>query len=154
MYRNGDLEIDNTGGPATSVLQGTVYITGNLVFRQPGANKAYTIDLNNQTIYVEGNITFPALRVSIAGSGCIIAVGDVDFKPGIGSNPGDFVFLMSVEGTITFNPGGDFYGSVAGNVDINLQPGTSLIWQDSAGTGFNFPLEGAQTLVIRTWEID
>ncbi|MEA1872661.1 MAG: hypothetical protein U9M91_04645, partial [Chloroflexota bacterium] len=44
-YREGSLAVDNTGDEATLVLEGTVYVTGDLAFQQSGSHN-YTINLN------------------------------------------------------------------------------------------------------------
>ena len=154
LYRDGDLNIKNTGSQTTAWLGGTVYVTGDLVFEQPGGPQAYTIDLNGQTIYVEGSITFPAQRCTISGSGCIIAVGDIDFQPSISSDEDDFVFVMSLEGEVRFNPQGDFYGAVAGTIKVDLQPNCNLEWKKYPD-GLNFLGEDDSKLrwEIRTWQI-
>ena len=72
------------------------------------------------------------------------------------TDPDDFIFVMSVTGTVNFQPQGDFYGSVAGDVNINLQPGSSLFW-NGAPPPLKYP--GAEPSdrnviqAIRTWEI-
>ena len=150
-----DLTIFNGCGNPTVALNGTVYVTGDLTFPEPGGATAYTIDLNGQTIFVEGNIDFPPHNVNISGSGCIIAIGDILFQPGMESNPDDFVFVMSIEGTIDFKPsGGTFYGSIAGDVNVDLK-NASLYWQPlGEGKELNFPIEGYQAMKILTWEIN
>ena len=67
----------------------------------------------------------------------------------------DPIFVMSVEGTTRVQPNGDFYGSIAGSVEIELQPGTSINypgggWYDD----LNF-LIGVKKLVysIDSWEV-
>lgn len=156
LYRDGDLNIKNTGGQVTAELGGTVYVTGNLIFEQPGGAKAYTIDLNGHTIYVEGSITFPALRCTISDSGSIFAVGDVTFQPSILSDEDDFIFVMSLEGKVWFSPQGDLYGSVAGTTNIDLQPGSTLEWRELPD-GLNVPgIPGSDRNVISAilnWEI-
>jgi hypothetical protein len=145
LYRDGDLSIDNTAGyPITLTLEGTIYVKGDLDFEQPGGSSAYTIDLNGQTIYVEkvtptkGDIFFAPQHVSITGSGCIIADGFVNFQPGVDSSPDDFVFVMSVTDYVWMKPQGDFYGSVAGNAYVDLQPGNTLTWTKPPAA-LNFP---------------
>jgi len=65
---------------------------------------------------------------------------------------------MSVTGTIIFNPGApstDFYGSLAGNVDVTLQPGKILIWTSPVPT-LNVPWHYSDRNIISeiiTWEI-
>jgi hypothetical protein len=158
-YREGSLTVDNTGDPATLDLEGTVYITDNLEFQQSGTSKNYTVDLNQQTIFAEGNIYFPSNVVSISGPGCIIAVGDIDFHPSIVGD--DFVLVLSIEGEVTFQPSGNFIGCVAGNVNVQLQPGNTINWVSPEGKGLNVPwgVGGNETpvvtgLSILSWQIE
>jgi len=165
-YRNGDLSIDNTGDPATLVLEGTVYVRGNLEFEQSGTSKNYTIDLNGETIFVEGSITFPSAggqdpKVSISGSGCIIAVGDINFQPSITGSKDDFVLVFSITGEVNFQPSGDFTGCIAGDAHVQLQPGCTINWINPEGKDLNVPwgagdnnkLPPVTGLKILSWEI-
>ena len=138
-YRSGDLAIDNTGDEATLVLEDTVYVTGDLEFQQSGSHN-YTVNLNGQTIFVEGEIVFPSQHVTISGSGCIIAVGNIDFQPSVASGEDDFVLVMSMEGVVEFNPGSDFTGCIAGNVHVQLHPGITANWISPEGKGLDFPM--------------
>jgi hypothetical protein len=147
--RNGDLHITGRGG--TLKLTGTIYVTGSLYCDQSG--QGYTIDLNDQTIFVGGLADFPANHVTIKGSGCIIACQNVNFQPGIMSNSNDFVFVLSIAGNVNFQPNGNFYGSVAGNVEVNLQPGNTLTWHSLGETSLNFPIDqysGVTTVTAAT----
>ena len=165
FYREGPLDIDNNGGPLTLRLDGTIYVAGDLDFPQPGGPDAYTIDLNSQCIFAEGSISFPSNHsVTLKGSGCIIARQNIDFWPTMNAAEGDYVLVMSLdEGyQVNFQPMGDFYGSLAGEALVNLQPDSSLIKTTPPGT-LNFPGIGvggssggpASTLfTIETWEID
>jgi len=137
-YRDGSLSIDNRVAPATLKLMGTIYVKGNLEFLQPGASYPYTIDLNGNTIYCEGDITLASHRISVIGEGAIIAVGDLDFQPDLSSGPDHHIFLMSVTGTVRLQPNGSFYGSVAGDVEVTLQPGSFLDGRGGGG-GWHFP---------------
>jgi hypothetical protein len=138
-YRNGDLKIRNTDiDTHAAILDGTVYVTGNLDFEQPGEPMAYTLDLNWQTIFVEGELYFAPGNITLTGSGCIIAIGDINFQPNLASNPGDFIFVCSLEGTVNFNPSGDYTGSVAGQEVVGMQPGSSITWRPPPG-GLNLP---------------
>jgi len=156
-YREGSLAVDNTGDPATLVLEGNIYVTGDLDFQQPGSSD-YTLDLNGHTIFAEGSINFPSNAVSISGSGCIIAVGDVNFQPSIAGD--DFVLVMSITGTVNFQPSGDFTGCIAGNADVNLQPGCTINWISPEGKGLDFPmgvgddeLPPINELRVQSWEV-
>ena len=80
--------------------------------------------------------------------------GIIDFSPNIDSNPDNFLFIMSVEGTVQFNPGSDFYGSIAGNIEVTLQPGVDLTWEDPSGEDLDFPTGSVDMLDINTWEIN
>jgi hypothetical protein len=158
-YRDGDLIVDNTGDPDTLVLEGTVYVAGDLEFWQSGTSHNYIVDLNGHTIFADGSIDFPSNVVGISGPGCIIAVGDILFQPSIVGD--DFVLVMSIEGIVNFQPSGDFTGCIAGNVDVNLQPGNTISWISPEGKGLDFPM-GSETgdklppidiMNIESWEI-
>jgi len=147
LYRDGDLTISTSSNGSTGVIQGTIYVTGNLNFPQSG-NKNYTIDLNGQTIYVQGAIDFPSYRCSVKGPGAIIALGDINFQPGISSN--GFTFIMSVAGEVTVNPSGTLYGSVAGGTILGVQP--DWVIADNSNPDLNLP-EQNSVAVIETWKI-
>ena len=116
-HTNGDLKIKGNG---VAQLNGTLYVQGSLTL-QPGT----TIKLNSETIYADVDITIPS-NTNLYGPGCVIAAGDVKFQPHLGTGEEAFILVMSVEGTIQFQPGNDFYGSLAGNVEVTLQPGCTL----------------------------
>ena len=134
LYRNGDLEIRSTQNDSLLTLNGTIYVKGNL---STANNKTFTLDLNENVIFVEGSIDMNT-KCTITGSGAIIAIGDINFAPNIESGEGDFLFVMSVEGTTTFQPNGDYSGSVAGNLEVQLQPGVTVTHIDPPDE-FNFP---------------
>jgi hypothetical protein len=157
-YRDGDLVVDNTGEPDTLVLEGTVYVAGDLKFRQSGTSHNYIVDLNGHTIFAEGSIDFPSNVVKISGPGCIIAVGDINFQPSIAGN--DFVLVLSITGIVEFHPSGDFTGCVAGNVNVDLLPNSEIYWISPEGKGLDFPgadgggeLPPMTELCIWSWEI-
>ena len=171
LYRDGTLNITNTGTADLTVqLTGTVYITGDTLIGT--TNKAFTLDLNGQTIFVEsasgaapeddpcnpGNDY--ALKIgtkcTLAGSGCIIAVGNIEFKPNMDSSPDDYIFVLSVSGKTYMQPNGDFYGTLAGNAEIYIQNGQAH-WVDSSVVegGINFPTlaEVDRIYNIASWEV-
>ena len=157
LYYVGDgqhpLRILSTGDYAMAVLTGTIYVVGPLNI---GGQKEFTLDLNGQTIYVEGTINIGG-KCTITGSGCIIAEGDpqdevsIFFEPKIESNPADFLFIMSIEGTSKINPGGSIYGAVAGYAEVTLQPDCKLTLTEPPEDGLNFPEE--EPMRILTWRI-
>ena len=158
---NGTLDIKNSSNaPATLTLTGTIYITGDTLIKP---NKEMTLDLNGQTIFVASNSSDPqkALwiggKCTIIGPGCIIAVGDVYFEPNIPVGMTDPIFIMSVSGETTLQPGGDFYGAIAGSVEVDLQPGTSLNYPEAGFEDLiNFPgfVEPKQLVYsIYSWEV-
>ena len=160
FYRDGELEIKAGTADVTLTLTGTVYVSGDTLIGSTGQD--FTLDLNNHTIFVASNSSDPhkALwiggKCTIVGSGVIITVGDFYFEPNTEAGVTDPIFVMSVSGTTSVQPGGDFYGSIAGSVEIELQPGTSINYPESEGwvDGLNF-LIGVKKLVyiIDSWEI-
>ncbi|MHA2069601.1 MAG: hypothetical protein ACXABY_35000, partial [Candidatus Thorarchaeota archaeon] len=152
LYRDSNLTIKNTGAhDLEATLDGTVYVTGNLYAATTG--KRMSLHLNNQTVFVQGDIDI-GTKATIDGSGIIIAVGDVVFSPNIASNPDDFVFIMSIKGTVWFSPGNDFYGSVAGDVEVQLQPNSTLIWHEPPYELLHIPQGEVEALQLRTFQIN
>jgi hypothetical protein len=167
LYRDGELNIRNSGASATLNLTGTLYITGDTTIYGPTSNDPadLTIDLNGQTIFVESanpDSTY-ALEIgkcAINGPGCIIAVGDIYFAPkgSVGTDE-EPVFIFSVSGTTYLQPSGDFYGAVAGHFDVELKSGTTptLTYPPGGfGEDFDFPIlvEVDRTYSIASWEIN
>jgi hypothetical protein len=164
LYRNGDLTINKSGGGGNALLtlQDTVYVTGKLTIGT--TNQNFTLNLNGQTIFVENASIDPDKAINIGGkttiigSGCIIAVGYVYFQPKIDTTPDNFVFIMSVEDKVKFQPqpGSKFYGSVAGDVNVELWPGGTFTWVPWENEGLNFPGANPNQWIppkIKTWEI-
>lgn len=160
LYREGALTITNTGKKdATLTLTGTLYVTGDLVF----ANTDTIIDLNNHAVFVESQSTNPpkhALYVSgkctMRGPGVLAAMGDIYFEPNIEAGMTDPIFIISVYGTTTLKPGGDFYGAVAGSVEVYLQPGSTVSYpEDGFPDDLNWPgfTSGKYTYAVRSWTI-
>jgi hypothetical protein len=146
LLRTGTLSVKNTGGAGLSLqLNGTIYVTGDT---QIGStNQNFTLDLNGHTIFVESDTTKDvtgkyALEIggkcTLTGSGCIIAVGDIMFKPNMLSSPDDYILVMSVVGTNYMQPNGDFYGTLAGSVEVYIQNG-DIHYGDGPPDGLNFP---------------
>lgn len=162
LYRDGTLDIKNSSQtPATLELTGTLYITGDTAIAYgTSLNKEMTLDLNGHTIFVMSNSTGSgqeALKIgekcNIKGPGCIIAVGDIYFKPKSQLTT-DPVFVLSVSGKTWLQPNGNIYGTIAGSVEVDLQPGTSLVYPTGGFGDVNF-LVGVQKLVysISSWEL-
>ena len=172
---NGTLDVTSSDNQevVTLRLNDTLYITGDTQIYGPNAITPYklNIDLNGQTIFVESDTAGAkyALEIkdcTIVGSGCIIAVGDVDFAPkgDVGSED-DFVLVMSVEGTTTLRPSGTFYGCIAGNLAVKAQSGEDATIINSGlaeGQDLNFPmgigddpneLPPIMEMSIDTWEV-
>ncbi|MCJ7744011.1 MAG: hypothetical protein MUO99_05570, partial [Dehalococcoidales bacterium] len=53
-----------------------------------------------------------------------------------------FFFLMSVECTVNVQPNGSFYGSIAGNANVNLQPDCFVNLVNTPEGGLQFPGSG------------
>jgi hypothetical protein len=164
LYRDGTLEILNSSDtPATLSLTGTLYITGDTLIGQTG--KDFTIDLNGQAIFVESSTagSQKALVVggkcTVKGPGVITAIGDVYFAPkGDVGNNGEPVFILSALATTLLQPSGDYYGAIAGSVEVEVKQGTSpTITYPGGGFGdLNFPglIEGKLIYSIYSWEIN
>lgn len=165
-YREGELNVSNMGDPDTLVLEGTVYVHGNLEFEQPGTGHEYKIDLNGHTIFADGYIKFPSAggqqKISILGSGCVIAVDYVDFYPSIVSTGDEFVLVMSITDEVQFQPGGNFTGCIAGSANVELQPGNDITWIPWRDKGLDFPTGAGNSsklppvtgIQILSWDID
>jgi len=160
-YVEGELTIKNSSNtPATLTLTGTIYSTGDTLIGSTG--KDFTLDLNDYTIFAASDSADPqkALwiggKCTIVGSGVIISIGDMYFEPNTEAGVTDPIFVMSVSGTTNVQPGGDFYGSIAGSVEIKLMPGTSINYPESGGwyDDLNF-LIGVKKLAysIDSWEV-
>ena len=169
LYRNGILKIlnNNNEEAATLTLDGTLYITGDteIGMNGGGSNKPnLTIELNGQTIFVASSSTgsgHEALKIgpwcTINGPGCIIAVGDIYFRPNgqAGANE-EPAFVLSVSGTTRIQPNIDFLGAVAGKVDVDVQSGNPAVSYPTGGFGeVNFPslFEAYRTYRIASWEV-
>lgn len=165
--------VKSTGDNITVVLTGTVYIAGdNATLEMGGGGQPFYLDLNYQTIYVEGRnhdlskpnehaFYIPPNKVTIIGSGAIIAEGNIDFQPHMEAcSEDDFVFVFSVYGGVNFQPKGTMYGSVAGH-DVEVGSNGFLTYTDpprDPDTGeclLNFPLDAVErTVRILTWEVN
>jgi Flp pilus assembly pilin Flp len=161
FYRDGELDIVNTSNThATLTLEGTVYISGDTEIGV--TQKDFTLDMNGQTIFVASNTSgsHKALEIggkcTIEGPGVILAIGDVYFAPNIAAGMTEPLFIMSVTGDTLTQPNGDFYGAIAGNVEVQLQPGSTINYPGEEGwyDEYNF-LIGVQKLIfsIISWEI-
>ncbi len=134
----GDLTIKGDGWIR---LDGTIYVKGSLLINP---TPEIHLDLSGHTIFVENEIDMnpgsPDNTITLHGSGCIIAIHDINFRPNQDSDGNDFVLVMSLEGTVQFNPGTDFTGCIAGNVHVQLQPGITADWISPEGQGLDFPM--------------
>jgi hypothetical protein len=175
LCRNGTLDIKNTGAKnLTLSLNGTVYITEHTNIGT--TNQELILDLNGNTIFVEDATGAApeddpcnpasnqyALKIgnkcTLTGSGCIIAVGSIDFMPNLSCNEDDYILVLSVSGETLMHPNGQFYGTLAGNSVVDLQNGDAT-WTDYSTIvedGLNFPdLPGIQQVSysIESWEIN
>lgn len=150
LYRDGDLDINNSGGSATLTLNGTMYVTGqlNITGKLIDGEPNLMLDLNGQTIFCEYlDPVHPAINISskctIKGPGCIIAVGNIFFGPRmVAGGEENYVILMSINGTTDLHPQGDFYGAVLGDVKLDVFPagGKVTYVAPQPGDDLNFPI--------------
>jgi hypothetical protein len=168
LYRDGTLDIVSSTKNFTTKLNGTVYVTGDTLIGQTGQN--FYLDLNGKTIFVESATGAApeddpcnppneyALKIggkcTLTGSGCIIVVGGIEFKPGLPGNPDDCIFVMSISGKTYMQPNGDFYGTLAGSSEVYIQNGEAH-WVDSAGMSLDFPtiLKTGLSYSVASWEV-
>lgn len=165
LYREGDLNIYNSSSVnATLTLEGTVYITGQTnIGKSP---KDIILNLNGNTIFVESSLTGggtsgTALWIggncTLIGPGAIIAIGDIYFEPNIETGMENPIFIMSASGTTTLQPGGDFFGAIAGEISVETQPGTSITYPEGgfADGSINFPgIITGRFWGMETWNIN
>ncbi|HUX48518.1 MAG TPA: hypothetical protein VMV76_05020 [Dehalococcoidia bacterium] len=140
------------GGELWTRLDGTIYVKDNF-FLGPSVN----VDLNGQTIFAEGTIVLSPNSM-LYGSGCIIARGNIEFQPELSCEEGQYVLVLSLEGITTLQPDSDFQGTIAGNADVQIQPGNEIVWVDWYGRGLDYPTgEGEYPvpgeLSISSWEV-
>jgi hypothetical protein len=151
-------------------LEGTVYVTGNLGIGDAPEAKDFTLNLNGQTVFCDGDIYITG-KTDIIGSGSIIAKGDIHFEPNFTSSDGyvlllalegnlefwptgDFTgFVMSADGQVDFKPGGIFRGSVAGDVVVVLDSNVTVIYQSAVEANIDFPFETFANWRIRSWNV-
>jgi hypothetical protein len=149
----------------TLVLEGNLYITGNVEF---GGAKEWVLDLNGHSIFVEsdvigGGTSGTALwvggQVTVTGSGCLIAIGDINFEPHMDASPDDYILVLSAIGQTWMHPNGDFYGTLAGNAEVYIQNGQAY-WSDPDTDGdgepnIDFPGGDDATVLygVYTWKI-
>jgi Tfp pilus assembly protein PilX len=163
FYRNGTLDIVNSGvAGSTLPLNGVVYITGDTTIGQTG--KDFTLDLNGQTIFVSSDTAgnkkalIVGDKCTIIGPGAIIAIGDVYFAPkgDVGGNE-EPVFVLSVSGTTLLQPSGDFYGAIAGSVEVEVKQGTTptITYPEDGFGGLIFPgcTAGRFIYSIASWDV-
>jgi hypothetical protein len=132
LYIEGDLEIMSSVNGASASLAGIIYVTGDLTI---DGNRAFLLDLNNQVIFVENKDAIIGDSIAaghadvqindycnLSGSGAIFAIGDIWFEPKLITSSLDFTFIMSIEGWLNMQPASEFYGSVAGNLAVDVLP--------------------------------
>jgi hypothetical protein len=163
LYVDGTLTIKNSSStPATLTLTGTIYVTGDTLIGTTG--KDFTLNLNGNTIFVASPTAGAQKALNIGGqctmegSGSLIAVGDTYFAPDgdIGSEVGP-VLTLSVQGSTLLQPSGSFYGTVAGNVTVDVKSGSeqTLMYPDDGFGTINFPgmTAGRYTYGVISWEV-
>jgi hypothetical protein len=136
LYYEGDLSVAGTG---TLTLTGNLFVDGNIDF----TNSTWTVNLNGHTIYCTGEITQAKKKGYFDGPGCIIAEGNIGLWPqSTAGYEDEYIFIMSVLGSVDIQPNGSFYGSVAGGgggVSITLQPGAKVSLTSLPLGGLDYP---------------
>jgi hypothetical protein len=125
-------------------LTGALYIDGNLYLDQYA-----NINLEGNTIFITGDLqTHP--QSYLAGPGAVIAIDDVVFSPHVAPA---YLLIMSISGSVDFQPNGDFIGSVSGEVDITLRPNSSITWRHPGVGNLDLPGMYNHISCIETWSI-
>ncbi len=147
---------DNYTITGTGTLTGSIYINGNLTFDNRATVTLGTAGIEGFTIFVTGNVTGVQPQSSIGGPGAIIAIGDIKYLPNPGLNQ-EYVLVMSLGGTVLFQPNNVFYGSIAGNVEVRFQPqgsGDNSIRYVLPTTPIDVPGSGGAVIgSIRNWDV-
>jgi hypothetical protein len=143
LYRDGDLEIMSSVLGTHESLNGTIYVTGDMDIGKGGGTggegtKDFTLNLNGQTIFVEGTLQIYE-KCTIEGKGSIIALGDILFGPKMQAGDGNYVFTMSVEGMLDFHPKGTYYGSAYGYEHVEVHGGVEVHWVGAGDAGYQIP---------------
>ena len=148
LFRDGNLLITGMGGEVH--LTGTIYVTGDLMV-EPGVTVRMSDEGQSHTMFAEGLIDIQPWSY-LYGPGCIIAIGDIVFKPNLASE--DFIFVMSIEGSIDVQPNGDFYGTLAAAGDVTVKPGGGVFNPEEAPEGLNFPDDRQEAdMVITSYNV-
>jgi hypothetical protein len=138
-YGAGTYTMTNAG-----TLTGTIYINGNLQM-----DNACDVHLNGNTVFVTGDFgTGP--QTKLVGPGAVIALGNVNFQPQV--EP-EYLFVMSVLGSIQMNPGGHFFGALSANAGITLQPNVRASWEDPGIGNLDLPGLYNHIQAVETWSI-
>ena len=160
---NNQRKLTVTGNGWIEVI-GTVYVKGNLHFNP---TNEITIILGDQAVlFVDGTVTNTS-DLTVSGSGCIIATGNITLNPMFSSGGGDpddpdFVLILSLQGSTTLQPLGNFHGTVAGHSSVTTQPNNVFRWTGAGGKGLNFPmgvtdldnLPPVTGLTVQSWLIE
>jgi len=167
-YIEGDFSIESSKKDVELRLEGNLYITGRTNF---GGAKEWKIDLNGNSIFIESDATGGGAdgtalsiesKVTLTSSGCLIAVGDIDFQPHMDANPFDYILVLSVIGETRMLPNGSFYGTLAGQVFVDVKSGSDpyIQWNDPDTDGdgipdIDFPGGSSATVVygLLSWKI-
>ncbi|AQW62813.1 MAG: pilus assembly protein PilZ [Dehalococcoides mccartyi] len=160
ILRLGPLNIVATS-TSTYTLTGDVYITGDTLIGKTGHD--FTLDLNGHSIYVQSNTAGNQYALEIGGkcfltgSGSIIAEGNIFFYPNMESSEDDYIFVLSVNGKTLMQPGGEFFGTLAGATEVELKNGSitySSPFDEYGNYKIDFPGSGLSHFWgIITWSI-
>ncbi|MFC1929563.1 hypothetical protein ACFLW6_01670 [Chloroflexota bacterium] len=165
LYCEGDLQIKGVGWAR---IDGLVFAEGSIDI---SPTPALTMDLLGQTLFAACWADFSEdpfepcddgfIKIlpdtTVVGSGCIIAIGDIDYQPSYTSE--EYILLWSLGCVIRVKPGSLFVGSAVAALAVDCQPNTDITYapppegfifpgydDTGYGTGYDF--------AVRTWEVD
>jgi hypothetical protein len=143
LDNGGDLVALTSKKDKSGQLQGTVYVKGDL---RIDLKQGSEIDLNECTIFVEGNVQMQP-GTPMRGQGCIIATGDILFMPKMLNT--EAILVLSLGGTVDVQPDGNFYGTIAAAEGINIQPGGEIVYPEVHAQNLHLPGMGEETREVR-----
>jgi hypothetical protein len=136
---SGTVTLDTNGEEVTladTTGDRILYVDGIIEFA-----KDSNLNLNGYTIFSTSNddaAIYFRTNIEFGGPGALIANGGINFQPNLSNS--QYIYIMSLNKTVNMQPSkGNFVGSIAGNVFVNLQPNCTITWADPSDLNINLP---------------
>jgi hypothetical protein len=124
--------------PAVQLDENTYYWLA-AISNQPVITVRSGLDVGLASRYLDSNFEtfeFPYPEFNLSG---LQDPGDKEYQLRGFTGGQEFIFLMSVKCTTYLHPGANFYGSIAGNTMVDLQPNCFVSLVGMPDDGLNFP---------------